>query len=347
VHRNITMNILLTGGTGYIGSHAAADLLAKGHNVILLDNFSNSNRDALSALNQMTSRDIIFIEGDILNSGLLAKLFRSYSINAVMHFAGLKSVVDSAINPIAYFKNNVQGTICLLEAMEKAGVYQMVFSSSATVYGHPKILPINECHSLGALNPYGLTKQHIEEILKSVASANASWQIINLRYFNPVGAHSSGMIGESISNMPNNIMPLICKVAIKELDQLNIYGKDYNTIDGTGVRDYIDIRDLIDGHISALEFICDPSNQSEEPEDGDLKNFKSFNLGTGRGYSVLELVHAFEKVSGVSIPYIFRDRRIGDIAECYADTQKAKRVLNWSSQRSLTDMCQSVWNFIK
>jgi len=340
------MNILLTGGTGYIGSHAAVSLIQEGHNVVLLDNLINSDENILKALNKITKSEVSFIHGDIADQELICNILKSNQIDTVIHFAGLKSVAESVKNPIRYFKNNVLGTISLLDSMEKAGVNNLVFSGSATVYGNPMYLPIDESHSLDANNPYGRTKQQIEEILQSIASSNPSWKIVTLRYFNPIGAHPSGLIGENISGMPNNIMPLICKVALKQLDQLNVYGNDYETKDGTGVRDYIDIMDLIDGHISALKFIHSPKIKAMKELDGDVENYHTFNLGTGHGYSVLELIHAFEEVSGMKISYKFEDRRPGDIAENYAKIEKANKILKWNSKRTLHDMCSTSWKFI-
>lgn len=340
------MNILLTGGTGYIGSHAAVSLFQEGHNLVLLDNLVNSNLDVLNKLKKITKSNISFIEGDIADQDLICSILMSNQIDSVIHFAGLKSVAESVKNPILYFKNNVLGTISLLDSMEKAGVHNLVFSGSATVYGDPIYLPIDESHPLNANNPYGRTKQQIEEILKSIAASNPLWKIVTLRYFNPIGAHPSGLIGEKISGMPNNIMPLICKVALKQLEKLSIYGSEYETRDGTGVRDYIDIMDLIDGHISALNFLNSPKMNVISKSSEEIENYQSFNLGTGHGYSVLELINAFEEVSGIKIPYEFESNRPGDIAECYAKNDKANNLLNWNSKRSLHDMCMTSWKFI-
>jgi len=341
------MNILLTGGAGYIGSHAAVSLLANGHNICILDNLTNSSKKVIQNLAIITKQEVPFVEGDILNKDLLIKILKDYNIDSVMHFAGLKSVSESVKNPLLYFKNNVQGTIVLLEAMERAEVSNLVFSGSATVYGDPQYLPIDENHPLNAMNPYGRSKQQIEEILRDVAYANESWNIVSLRYFNPIGAHPSGLIGEKYDGIPNNLMPIMCKVALGQLKHLNVFGDNYKTSDGTGIRDYIDIMDLVEGHIAALEFIKKGESKFLNDQDRGLKNFHSFNLGTGKGYSVLELIHTFEKVSGVSISYKFLDRRLGDIAECYADYTKAKNILGWTPKRSLEDMCQGTWDFIK
>ena len=341
------MNILLTGGTGYIGSHAAVALINNGHRVILFDNLINSDKGVLNAINEITNKETNFVEGDLLDSGSITETLINEKIDSVIHFAGLKSVEESVKNPIRYFKNNVNGTVNLLEAMNMAGIYNLIFSGSATVYGNPQYLPIDESHPLNAINPYGRTKQQIEEILKATAFSNPQWRIVTLRYFNPIGAHPSGLIGEKIDGTPNHLMPLICKVALHELNELLVFGNDYETIDGTGVRDYIDINDLIDGHIAALEFIQVDQKQGIILEDGDLENYHSFNLGTGKGFSVLELIDAFESVSGIKIQYKHHDRRSGDIAELYAKTIKAENMLGWKSKRSIHDMCKSSWNFIK
>jgi UDP-glucose 4-epimerase len=340
------MNILLTGGMGYIGSHAAASLIEKNHKIFIFDNLKNSDKQILKVLKKITNENITFVKGDINNLPLLKKTLRLHRIDSVIHFAGLKSVAESVINPILYFRNNVQGTITLLQAMEETETYQLVFSGSATVYGDPQYLPINESHQLNAMNPYGKTKQHIEEILRAAALSNPLWSIVTLRYFNPIGAHPSGLLGENISGLPNNIMPLICKVALNDLKELNVYGNDYNTKDGSGIRDYIHIMDLIEGHIAALSFINSQDKKPINKHDLDLKNYHSFNLGTGKGFSVLELINAFQEVSGISIPYEFKDRRSGDIAECYADIKKANKILKWSAKRTLNEMCQSCWEFI-
>lgn len=340
------MNILLTGGAGYIGSHAAALLIEDNHKVVIFDNLANSDKNVLKNLQQITKTDINFIKGDLLDTSLVEKTLQLEEIDAVIHFAGLKSVAESVRNPLLYFKNNVEGTISLLHAMNKVGIFKLVFSGSATVYGDPIYLPLDECHPLKAMNPYGKTKQQIEEILREVALSNSLWNIVNLRYFNPIGAHPSGLLGEKMSGMPNNLMPIICKVALHELKELYVFGNDYNTHDGSGIRDYIDIMDLIDGHIAALKFINDSDPKPVIEKDLDLINFHSFNLGTGKGFSVLELINTFEKVSGISIPYTFQNRRPGDIAECYADIEKARKVLKWTAKRSLNDMCESTWKYI-
>jgi len=340
------MNILLTGGMGYIGSHAAVSLIENGDEVYIFDNLINSSQGILDSIFEITKKKPIFIEGDIKNTELLIDTFSAYEIESVIHFAGLKAVSESVSNPLLYFNNNICGTISLLEAMEHAKIYNLVFSSSATVYGAPSYLPIDELHSINALNPYGRTKQHIEEILRNLASSDSLWKIVNLRYFNPIGAHPSGKIGENVNGLPSNIMPLICKTVTGELPRLQIYGNDYDTPDGTGIRDYIDIMDLVDGHIAALQFITSDGISAANTSN-DLDNFYCFNLGTGFGYSVLELITTFERVSGASLPYEFASRRPGDIAACYADVSKAKKFLGWVAKRSLEEMCQGTWNFIQ
>jgi UDP-glucose 4-epimerase len=326
------MNILLTGGAGYIGSHAAVVLTEAGNQVVILDNFCNSQRSVLERLAKILGKAVPCVEGDIRDTILVKKVLKDYQIDAVMHFAGLKAVGESVQNPIDYFDNNVGGTISLLQAMRATNIKTLVFSSSATVYGAPQYLPLDENHPTQATNPYGRSKLHIEEMLADVVASDASWYIACLRYFNPVGAHESGLIGEDPNGMPNNLMPYIAQVALGELPHLNVYGNDYDTPDGTGVRDYIHVMDLAEGHLAALSFIKQQSG------------LNIFNLGTGKGSSVLEMAKAFEEVSGKSIPLKVTARRNGDVATCYAKVDKANADLSWKATRTLQEMCASTWN---
>lgn len=327
------MNILLTGGAGYIGSHTAVVLAEAGHEVVVLDNFCNSNKSVLTRLHKIVGKELVCIEGDIRDTSLVAKVLKDHQINAVIHFAGLKAVGESVQMPIEYYANNVQGTISLLEAMKSTDVKTLVFSSSATVYGDPQYLPIDEDHPTSATNAYGRSKLHIEEMLKDVVKSDPEWKIICLRYFNPVGAHSSGLIGEDPNGIPNNLLPFIAQVASGKLSKLKIFGNDYPTLDGTGVRDYIHVMDLAEGHLAALAHL------------NGLRDWAAINLGTGRGYSVLEMIKAFELASGASIPYEFVMRRTGDIASCYASVEKAKSELGWTAIRGLDDMCASSYKW--
>ena len=327
------MNILLTGGTGYIGSHTALTLMDAGHCVVLLDNFSNSSRSVLDRLEKITGKIIPFIEADIRDTKQVILTLKEYQIESVIHFAGLKAVGESIEKPLEYFDNNIGGTISLLVAMQEASVRTLVFSSSATVYGEPQYLPINEDHPTSATNPYGRTKLHIEEMLKDMAFSNADWRIVSLRYFNPVGAHESGLIGENPVGAPNNLMPYVAQVAAGKLECLNIYGDDYPTADGTGVRDYIHVMDLAYGHFSAINFLSQNAG------------YHVFNLGTGAGFSVLQMVRAFERVVGRQIKYKIVSRRAGDVAACYADPNKARRLLGWEPRLTLNEMCETVWQW--
>lgn len=329
------MQILITGGAGYIGSHACVELLEAGYEIVVVDNFVNSKPAVLKRIEEITGRRFRFYKVDIRDREGLRKVFDENEIGAVVHFAGLKAVGESVAYPLAYYHNNVAGTIVLCQVMQEYGVKKMVFSSSATVYGHPDKVPIKEDFPLKPVNPYGRTKFMIEEILKDVYEADNTWGISLLRYFNPVGAHSSGRIGEDPNGIPNNLMPYITQVAVGKREKLNVFGGDYPTPDGTGVRDYIHVVDLAKGHLLALEKVIRERGVSV------------YNLGTGRGYSVLEVVKAFAKVNGIKIPYVITDRRPGDIAVCYADTEKAYRELGFKAERNLEDMCRDAWNWQK
>lgn len=325
--------ILVTGGAGYIGSHTVVELLSAGHELLILDNFSNSSPRVLERIEQISGRRPSVIEGDIRDGALLEKLFASYPIASVVHFAGLKAVGESVEQPMRYYDNNVVGSLRLFEAMARAGVYRLVFSSSATVYGDPHTVPIDESFPLQATNPYGRSKLIIEEMLRDIGRADPQWRVVLLRYFNPVGAHSSGLIGEDPQGIPNNLMPFVAQVAVGRRAELSVFGGDYPTADGTGVRDYIHVVDLARGHLAALEAL--------ERQGGVVP----VNLGTGRGYSVLEVVKAFEKASGQAVPYRIVDRRPGDIAACYADPLRARELLGWSAERDIDAMCADAWRW--
>ncbi len=327
------MNVLLTGGTGYIGSHTAVVLSEFGHQVVLYDNLSNSSDSVIEKLFQITGQQIRFVNGDVRDTESLKGTLAAHYIDAVIHFAGLKAVGESVEKPVDYYANNVQGTISLLQAMQSAKVKTLVFSSSATVYGEPQYLPLDENHPTRATNPYGRSKLHIEEMLNDVASSDLDWRIACLRYFNPVGAHESGLIGENPSGVPNNLMPYIAQVAAGQRAELSVFGDDYLTADGTGVRDYIHVMDLAEGHAAALSFLF------------QTIGWHAINLGTGKGYSVLDMIQAFEKASGREVPYKIVARRAGDVAACYADPQKAVEALSWRVTRTLHDMCASTWRF--
>lgn len=327
------MNILVTGGAGYIGSHTCLELLNANYEVIVVDNLDNSKKEAVRRVEKITGRKLSFYKLDLLNKSDLEEVFEKHAIDSVIHFAGYKAVGESVEKPLAYYHNNITGTLHLCEVMQAAGVRNLVFSSSATVYGDPESVPIKEDFPLSATNPYGRTKLFIEEILRDLNTAETDWNIALLRYFNPVGAHASGKIGEDPNDIPNNLMPYISQVAVGKLEQLSIFGDDYPTKDGTGVRDYIHVVDLAIGHLKALEKL--------EEDPGLL----TYNLGTGEGYSVLEVVKAFEKATGQEIPYQITGRRAGDIAECYADPSKARRELGWQAERNLEDMCRDVWKW--
>ncbi len=329
------MAVLLTGGTGYIGSHTAVELLKAGEEIVIVDNLCNSKIETVEKIKQITGKDFKFYKADVLDKEALTKIFDENNITEVIHFAGLKAVGESCEKPVEYYKNNVGGTLVLLEVMKEHGCKKIVFSSSATVYGAPKEVPIKEDFPLHTTNPYGTTKLFIEQILEDVQKADYSWSVILLRYFNPIGADASGEIGESPNGIPNNLMPYINLVALGKQDHLTVHGNDYPTRDGTGVRDYIHVVDLALGHVKALE--------KARKECGTY----IYNLGTGKGYSVLEMVQAFERVNGIKIKYEIGPRRTGDIAECYADPTKAKEELGWEATRDLDQMCSDGWNFAK
>ncbi|MGE9213542.1 UDP-glucose 4-epimerase GalE [Exiguobacterium aurantiacum] len=325
--------ILVTGGAGYIGTHTVLQLLDTDHDVIVLDNLSNSRREALDRVEALTGKSVTFYLGDILDRELLEQIFLTHTIDAVIHFAGLKAVGESVSEPLRYYENNVVGTTVLLEVMNAFDVKRIVFSSSATVYGMPERTPIDESFPLSATNPYGRTKLMIEDIMRDLAVSDSSWSIALLRYFNPIGAHESGRIGEDPFDIPNNLMPYITQVAVGRLNELSVFGDDYDTPDGTGVRDYIHVVDLAEGHLKALDYVMDHTGA------------EAFNLGTGTGYSVLDLVHAFETESGKAVPYQVTPRRPGDIAMCFADPSKSKRVLGWEAKHDVRAMCRDAWNW--
>lgn len=326
--------ILLTGGAGYIGSHMLCELLEANHEVVVLDNLSNSSVEAVKRVESLTNKHCTFIEGDIRDRQLLDDIFSQHSIDSVLHFAGLKAVGESAEKPLMYFENNITGSLVLLEAMRAANVKNIVFSSSATVYGDPEQLPITEdCPTSMPTNPYGYTKLAVEQMMMQLVKSDSSWSVAALRYFNPVGAHESGWIGEDPQGIPNNLLPYIAQVSVGRRDKLSVYGGDYDTHDGTGVRDYIHVVDLAKGHLCALDYIADKTG------------YFVWNLGTGNGFSVLDMVQAFEKASGRDIPYQIVDRREGDIAACYADPQKAAVELGWTTQKTIDDMMNDTWRW--
>ncbi|MBU3607783.1 UDP-glucose 4-epimerase GalE [Polynucleobacter nymphae] len=327
------MNILLTGGTGYIGSHTAVVLSQAGHEVVLLDNFCNSSPSVLERLEKILGKALPCIEADVRETDVVEKVLREYKIDAVIHFAGLKAVSESVANPVLYYANNVQGSISLLQAMQEVDVKTLVFSSSATVYGEPQYLPYDEDHPTKPMNPYGQSKLQVEEILRDLAASDSKWRITSLRYFNPVGAHESGLIGEEPNGIPNNLMPYVVKVASGELPHLNIFGDDYETLDGTGERDYIHVMDLAEGHMAALHF--------QNVNAGS----NVVNLGTGKSSGVLEIVKAFENITGKVIPLQFAPRRAGDLPIYFAQTGLAKEQLHWVAKRNLIEMCESSWKF--
>ena len=336
------MNILVTGGSGFIGSHTLIELIAEGHAVAVVDNLSNSNPEALRRVESITGQAVPFYKVDIRDREGLSRVFALHKFDCCIHFAGLKAVGESVVKPWEYYENNINGTLVLLDVMRRQGCKNIIFSSSATVYGNPVQIPITEtCPKGHCTNPYGQTKSMLEEILTDMHTADVKtkdsrpWNVVLLRYFNPIGAHASGLIGEDPNGIPNNLMPYITQVAVGKLDKLHVFGDDYATPDGTGVRDYIHVVDLAKGHVKALKAIEENCGVAV------------YNLGTGRGYSVLEVVHAFEEVSGVTIPYVIEERRPGDIAVCYSDPGKAKRELGWKAELDIYDMCRDSWNWQK
>lgn len=329
-----TMKILVTGGCGFIGSHTCVELLDASYEVVIVDNFVNSDKSIIDKIKRITNKDLTFYEGDVCDKQLLLKIFKENKIDAVIHFAAYKAVGESVKEPLKYYRNNLDSTLTLLEVMKEYNCHNFVFSSSATVYGSPKELPIKEDFPLSTTNPYGTTKLMIEQILKDVCYADSELSVIVLRYFNPIGAHKSGLLGEKPNGIPNNLMPYIVRVAVSSLKELSVFGDDYDTPDGTGVRDYIHVVDLAKGHIKAIEKAM------------DSKGISYYNLGTGHGYSVLDLVKTFEKVNNVKVPYKIVERREGDIASCYADPSKAFEELGFKAQYDLSDMCRDSYNFI-
>lgn len=329
------MAVLITGGAGFIGSHTCVELLEAGREIVVLDNFSNSKPEALKRIQQITGKDFKFYEADLLDICGIERVFQQNEIDSVIHFAGLKAVGESCHIPLQYYHNNLTGTLLLCQVMEKHNCKKIVFSSSATVYGMHNTVPFREDMPLSATNPYGQTKLMIEQILTDLYRADPEWSVALLRYFNPIGAHKSGLLGEDPNGIPNNLLPYISQVATGKLKELSVFGDDYDTPDGTGVRDYIHVVDLAQGHLAALDYIADHTG------------VEAINLGTGKGYSVLDVLHAFEEACGKKLPYRIAPRRPGDIATCYADPSKAKQLLNWEAKRTLADMCADGWNFSK
>lgn len=328
------MAILVTGGAGYIGSHTCVELLNAGYEVVVVDNLYNASRKSLERVEQITGKKVAFYEADILDREALNEVFDREQIDSVIHFAGLKAVGESVAKPLEYYHNNITGTLILCDVMRKHGVKNIVFSSSATVYGDPAFVPITEeCPKGQITNPYGQTKSMLEQILMDLNVSDPEWNVILLRYFNPIGAHESGLIGEDPKGIPNNLVPYIAQVAVGKLAALGVFGDDYDTPDGTGVRDYIHVVDLAVGHVKAI--------QKLEEKDG----VHIYNLGTGKGYSVLDVLHAFEKACGKELPYVIKPRRAGDIAQCYADAAKAKRELGWEAKRGIEEMCADTWRW--
>ena len=334
------MKVLLTGGMGYLGSHTALSLLEQGHEVTIFDNLSNSNASVLENIANIASGKPNFVHGNILDTSLVKNTIDTFKIEAVIHLAGLKAVGESVLEPLMYYQNNVQGTISLLDAMLSCNIGRLVFSSSATVYGIPQYLPLDEEHPINPYNPYGNSKFFIEQMLRDIANSNKDWAIVNLRYFNPVGSHISGLIGDNPKGIPNNLMPYINQVAANQRPFLNVFGGDYETPDGTGVRDFIHVEDLSEAHLAALNLIKTSQKHGET-------NMHTLNIGTGVGYSVLDIIRAYERVNDLKIPYKITARRAGDIAACYANPTKANTILGWKASRTLEDMCGSAWNFQK
>jgi UDP-glucose 4-epimerase len=327
------MKVIVTGGAGYIGSHTCVDLLINGHEVLVIDDLSNSSGKALNSIKLISNKDILFVQQDLRNHKVIEKLFKDFRPDAVMHFAGLKAITESIEDPLRYYDVNVNGTISILKAMRNSHCKKIVFSSSATVYGIPNNLPIDENHSFDPVNPYGQTKLFVEKLIQAHTSSVSNFKSVILRYFNPVGAHNSGLIGEEIGTNPNNLVPFICKVAKFEKSHLNVYGKDYDTKDGTGVRDYIHVQDLARAHVVVLESF------------NNFDDFTTFNVGTGNPYSVLELIKTFEKITGLKIPHRFVQRRQGDVAKCLAEVDKIFQMTGWQAKYSLKEMLESAWNW--
>ena len=330
------MKILVTGGAGYIGSHTCVELIEAGYTPIMIDNLSNSNPEGLRRVGEITGKTVEFIEGDVRDEALLDEILTKHEISCAIHFAGLKAVGESVAKPLAYYQNNLDATLTLCKVMAKHDVKRIVFSSSATVYSGDNEMPLRETSKTGnCTNPYGWTKYMGEQILRDIAKADPAWSVVNLRYFNPVGAHASGKIGEHPNGIPNNLMPYISQTAIGRRDHLNVFGNDYPTPDGTGVRDYIHVVDLAKGHVAAIRYLMSHTGESV------------FNLGTGHGYSVLDMVNAFETANGVKVPYVITECRPGDLPACYADPSKSLEVLGWKAERDLVDMCRDTWNWQK
>ena len=330
----MTKKILITGGAGYIGSHTALELLNEGYEVVVYDNLCNSSKESLKRVEELSGKHITFYEGDVMDETALKAMMEKEGVDAVIHCAALKAVGESVQKPLEYYRNNITGTLTLMDVMKQTGVKNIVFSSSATVYGSPEEMPITEeCPKGQCTNPYGQTKSMLEQILTDMQKADPEWNVILLRYFNPVGAHESGLIGEDPEGIPNNLTPYITQVAIGKLKEVGVFGNDYDTPDGTGVRDYIHVMDLAEGHVKALK------------KFDDKPAVYIYNLGTGHGYSVLDVIHAFSKAVGKEIPYVIKPRRAGDIATCYSDATKAKVELGWEAKRNLDDMCRDAWNW--
>ena len=329
------MAVLVTGGTGFIGSHTVVELLEAGEDVIVIDNFFNSKPWVLNAIQDITGKGFGFYEGDVADKEMLRRIFRDCFIEEVIHFAGYKAVGESVQNPVMYYRNNIDTTLSLLEVMEEFGCRRLVFSSSATVYGIPEKVPVTEDAPLSAINPYGSTKLMIENMCRELCQADNRWSIALLRYFNPIGAHESGKIGEDPNGIPNNLMPIILKVASGKTPILSVYGNDYPTPDGTCIRDYIHVVDLAKGHLAAIKAVREDAGAM------------AFNLGTGKGYSVLDIINAFEKVNEVKVPYVITGRRAGDAAKCYSDPSKANKELEWKAERGIEQMCRDAWNFVQ
>ncbi len=330
------MKILVTGGAGYIGSHTCVELIENGYEPIVIDNLCNSNPESLNRVATITGKTVPFYEGDVRDEALLRRIFAEHEITAVIHFAGLKAVGESVAQPWRYYDNNLNSTLVLTKVMNEVGCKRIIFSSSATVYSGDNEMPLRETSRTGGCtNPYGWTKYMTEQILSGMASADKGWSVVLLRYFNPIGAHPSGLMGEDPRGIPNNLMPYITQVAVGRREKLSVYGNDYDTPDGTGVRDYIHVVDLAKGHVVAIRYACEHAG------------CEVFNLGTGTGYSVLDMVHTFEKANGVAVPYQITDRRPGDLATCYADPGKSEAVLGWKAEKNLEDMCRDSWNWQK